>query len=76
MNNQNESAISITPLLTTPTTTNLAFDITTSVPAGQSYEYTLPLYITNNMTVSIESNPATGTPLFSVVYSYTQDLNS
>jgi hypothetical protein len=76
VNNQNESAISITPLLTTPTTTNLAFDITTSVPAGQSYEYTLPLYITNNMTVSIESNPATGTPLFSVVYSYTQDLNS
>lgn len=76
VNNQNTSAISITPLLTTPTTTNLAFDVTTSVPAGESYEYTLPLYITNNMTVSIESNPATGTPLFSVLYSYTQDLNS
>lgn len=76
VNNTNESDISITPLLTTPTTTNQAFDITTSVPAGGSYEYALPLYITNNMTVTIESNPSDETPLFSVLYSYTQDLNS
>ena len=60
----------ITPLLTTPTTTNLAFDSSRVLQAGQSYIYTLPIYLVSNQSISIQS---VGVPTIRVLYSYTQD---
>lgn len=67
----NTASITVTPLLTTATTSNLAFDSATTIAAGSSYTYTLPLYLTSADTVSIASS---GSSTFYVLYSYTQDL--
>lgn len=71
VNPTNAGAVTVTPLLTTATTTNLAFDSSTVLAEGESYVYTLPLAITSAETISIQS---VGASSVNVLYSYTQDL--
>lgn len=66
----NTSTLAVTPLLTTASTTDLAFDNTTTIAAGGSYVYTLPLYLTSADTISIQN---AGSATCYVLYSYTQD---
>jgi hypothetical protein len=76
-NPTNIGSATITPLLTTATTTNLAFDSSSVLAPGQSLIYKLPLYLVSGQSISIQSAGLLSTvPTIRVLYSYTEDPTS
>lgn len=75
-NPTNVGIVTVTPLLTTATSTASAFNAPIVLNPGQSQILKFPLYLTNTQTISIQSVSTAGSATVRVLYCYTEDLNA